>query len=116
MTEHPRNNERKNISEKYFLKGIGNPITRIVRDEVYKTDGEYFIIVKDVNNCKLVLDSNTTTHIRIKSLTNTLITPFIGRIDEEYDEILLSKGSCVEFLSVEGVWYIISSDGLKLGE
>ena len=48
--EHPRNTEKKRISEKYYLRGIGSPISRIVRDEVYKTDGEYFIVVKDVEN------------------------------------------------------------------
>ena len=38
----------------------------------------------------------------------------MGQIDEQYDEILIDKGSCVEFFRVDGNWYIISSDGLKL--
>jgi len=112
--EHPRNTEKKRISEKYYLKGIGNAISRIVRDDFYKTDGEYFIVVKDVENCRLQLDSNTTNHIRIKALSRILVSPLVGRIDEEYDEILMEIGSCVEFLHIEGTWYIVSSDGLKL--
>ena len=114
MNEHPRNTHRKEISENYYLRGIGSPISRIVRDETYKTDGEYFIVVKDVENCRLQLDSSTTNHIRIKALSRILISPLVGRIDEEYDEILLEIGSCVEFLHIEGTWYIVSSDGLKL--
>ena len=111
---HPRDTHRKNISEKYYLRGIGNPISRIVREDTYKTDGEYFIVVKDVENCRLQLDSNTTNHIRIKALSRILISPLVGRIDEEYDEIILEVGSWVEFLHIEGTWYIVSSDGLKL--
>jgi hypothetical protein len=61
-----------------------------------------------------VLDSTTTTYIKIKALTNVIIIPFIGKIDEEYDEILINKGACVEFYNVEGNWYILSSDGIKL--
>ena len=112
--EHPRNTEKKRISEKYYLRGIGNPISRIVRDEVYKTDGEFFLVIKDVENCRLVLDSSTTNHIRIKALTKVLISPLVGKIDEEYDEIFIDKGACVEFLQIENAWYIVSSDGLKL--
>ena len=112
--EHPRNTEKKRISEKYYLRGIGSPISRIVRDEVYKTDGEYFIVVKDVENCRLQLDSSTTNHIRVKAVSRILVSPLVGSIDEEYDEILMEIGSCVEFLHIEGTWYIVSSDGLKL--
>ena len=31
------------------------------------------------------------------------------------DELLLEKGACVQFKFVEGNWYIVSSDGLKMG-
>ena len=34
--------------------------------------------------------------------------------DEEYDELFIDKGACVEFRFCAGVWYIISSDGLKM--
>jgi hypothetical protein len=108
------NIKKKLISDKVFLQGVDNPINRIVNEEFYKTNGESFILFKDYPNCRLILDSTTTDHIRIKTLTKLLITPLIGKIDEEYDEIFLDKGACVEFLSLEGVWYIISSDGLKM--
>jgi hypothetical protein len=47
-------------------------------------------------------------------LTTVLIKPDVGLIDEEWDELLLEKGSCVHLSFVEDNWYIISSDGLKL--
>jgi hypothetical protein len=34
--------------------------------------------------------------------------------DEEWDEIALDKGSCVEFIFINQNWYILSSDGLKI--
>ena len=85
---HPRNTSKKNVSERYFLRSVGNPISRIIRDSIYKTDGEYFIVVKDIENSKLILDSTTTSHIRIKSMTKLLVSPLVGKIDESYDEIL----------------------------
>jgi hypothetical protein len=48
-----------------------------------------------------------------KALTNVLILTSAGKIDEEFDEILISKGACVEFVFSSGNWYIMSSDGLK---
>ena len=114
MIEHPRNTERKLVGEKIYLRGFNDPISRIIRDSVYKTDGEYFLVIKDIENCRLVLDSSTTNHIRIKALTKVLISPLIGKIDEEFDEIFIDRGACVEFLQIEGSWYIVSSDGLKL--
>jgi hypothetical protein len=47
-------------------------------------------------------------------MTKVLIIPDIGKIDEEYDELFIDKGACVEFRFCAGVWYIISSDGLKM--
>jgi len=47
-------------------------------------------------------------------LTTVLIKPDVGLIDEEWDELLLEKGACVHLSFVEGNWYIISSDGMKL--
>ena len=111
---HPRDTERKLVGDKIYLRGLGSPVSRIISNTVYKTDGEYFLVIKDVENCRLVLDSATTNHIRIKALTKVLISPLIGKIDEEYDEIFIDKGACVEFLQIEGSWYIVSSDGLKL--
>lgn len=88
--------------------------TVIVTDNFYSTNGEELIIVKDVNHSKIKLNSLTTENITIKSLTNLIIVPDTGRIDEDWDEISLSKGACVNFRFVSGSWYILSSDGLKM--
>jgi hypothetical protein len=34
-------------------------------------------------------------------------------IDEEYREINIEKGACVELYYAFGGWFIVSSDGLK---
>ena len=49
----------------------------------------------------------------IKALTTVLIKPDRNKIDEEYDEVEINKGACVEFFFMGGNWYILSSDGLK---
>ena len=88
--------------------------TVIVSDETYKTNGETLLIVRDVNQSKIKLDSTTTERIKIKTLTNCTIIPDMGRIDEDWDEIAVGRGACVELQNVHGVWYILSSDGLKM--
>jgi hypothetical protein len=84
----------------------------VVTNKVYKTDGEYVIVIKDVDFCELTLDENTTDHVVIKSLTHVLVKTD-KLIDGEYNEVELDKGSCVEFKYIGGEWYILSSDGLK---
>lgn len=88
--------------------------TVIISEELYKTNGENLIIVKDVNQSKIKLDSTTTDRIRIKTLTNCTIIPDLNRIDEDWDEISVNRGACVELQNVNGIWYILSSDGIKL--
>jgi len=88
--------------------------TVIVSDEIYKTNGENLLIIRDVAQSKVKLDSTTTDKIKIKSLTNCTIIPDIGRIDEDWDEISIGRGACVELQNVNGIWYILSSDGIKL--
>jgi hypothetical protein len=85
----------------------------LVSETDYNTNGEECIIVNKVSKSLIILDSRTTDHIVIKSMTLTTIKPDVGKIDEEYDEIVLDKFSCVEFRFVSGNWYILSSDGLK---
>jgi hypothetical protein len=82
-------------------------------DPFYDTNGENFLILRDIESCKIKLNSSTTDHITIKALTRVLIIPDINKIDEEYDEIMIDKGACVEFYFGFGSWYIVSSDGLK---
>ena len=89
-------------------------IKKVVTESNYKTKGEDLILVKNTDNCNLTLDSSNTDHIIIKALTNVTIIPSKGKIDEYYDEISVSKGACVEMVTIDGVWYIISSDGMKL--
>jgi hypothetical protein len=88
--------------------------TIVVSDSIYSTNGEILLLVKDVTQCKVKLDSTTTDKITIKSLTNCTIVPDMGRIDEDWDEIHIGRGACIELQNIQGVWYILSSDGLKL--
>jgi hypothetical protein len=108
---------RKKIGNKIFgsMSNLPNqPAIQTITIPEYRTNGEELILVKDVDYCKILLDQNTTEHIVIKTLTKVLILPMMGQIDEQYDEILIDRGACVEFFRVDGGWYILSSDGLKL--
>jgi hypothetical protein len=86
----------------------------IVSEKEYKTTGEYAIVIRGVDSCKLKLDSTSTDRVKIKAMTTVLIIPDINSIDEEWDEISLEKGACVEFVFINQNWYILSSDGLKI--
>ena len=88
--------------------------TVVISDGFYSTKGELLLIVKNVDHCKIKLDSTTTDKVKIKTLTNCVIIPDLGRIDEDWDEISIGRGACVELQHVNGVWYILSSDGLKM--
>lgn len=89
-------------------------IKKVVSEPTYTTKGEDLILVKDTDNCILTLDSSNTDHIIIKALTNVTIIPSNGKIDEYYDELSVNKGACVEMVTINDLWYIISSDGIKL--
>lgn len=84
----------------------------VVTNKTYVTDGEYVIVIKDVDYCELTLNENTTDHVVIKSLTHVLVKSD-KLIDDEFNEVELDKGSCVEFKYIGDNWYILSSDGLK---
>lgn len=90
-------------------------VYKIISNSFYTTNDETFLIVKNVDYSEVKLNSSVTTKITIKSLTSVLVKSDIGLIDEEWDELLLEKGACVQFQFVEGNWYIVSSDGLKMG-
>ena len=85
----------------------------LISEREYNTNGEECIIVKNVPNSTIILDSKTTDHIVVKSLTNVTIKPDVGKIDEEFDEVFADKYACIEFRFCTGNWYILSSDGLK---
>jgi len=84
----------------------------VVIDSTYKTGGESVVVVKEVEKCDLFLDQSTTDHIVVKALTNVIVRSSES-IDEEFNEVELTKGSCVEFRKIGDFWYILSSDGLK---
>jgi hypothetical protein len=108
---------RTKIGNKLFgaMSDLPNrPAIKTITIPEHRTNGEEFILVKNIDYCKIILDQNTTEHIVIKALTKVLIVPFMGQIDEQYDEILIDKGAAVEFFRVDGNWFILSSDGLKL--
>jgi hypothetical protein len=69
--------------------------------------------VRNVSESTIILDSKTTDHIVVKAMTKVTIKPNIGKIDEDYDEIVADKYACIEFRFCGGNWYILSSDGLK---
>ena len=86
----------------------------IVAEKNYTTNGEYSLIIRGVDSCDITLDSTTTDRIKIKAMTKVLVIPDMGKIDEEWDEIDLDKGACIELVCVNRNWYILSSDGLKI--
>lgn len=84
----------------------------VVTNQSYRTSGEYVIVIKDVDSCELFLDNTTTDHVVVKCMTHVIVKS-INLIDEEFNEVELDKGSCVEFKFIGDYWYILSSDGLK---
>ena len=89
-------------------------VHKIISNSSYTTGEEVLLIVKDVEYSEVILNSSVNQKITIKSLTSVLIKSDVGSIDGEWDELLLEKGACVQFQFVEGNWYILSSDGLKM--
>ena len=85
----------------------------VVSETEYLTSGESCILVRGVTQSTIILNSRSTDHIVVKSMTRLTIKPDIGKIDEDYDEIVADKYACIEFRFIGGNWYILSSDGLK---
>ena len=86
----------------------------IVSEPNYTSNGEKLIVAKNVDETVIILDSTKNQKITVKVLTNVTIKPDMNKIDEEWDELQLDWGACVQFQFVEGNWYILSSDGLKM--
>lgn len=97
-----------------YINGTSQVVSEItvITDNEYTTNGELVILAKDTPECTITLDHNTTNYLTIKSLTNTLIKSE-KNIDDEYTEIFLNRGACVELRFIIDGWYIMSSDGLK---
>ena len=112
-------NEKKKIGDvtktlRYGQQTQSNKVKTIVNTPTYTTNGEYLLIVKDVDKCEITLDGATTESIKIKVLTKTTIIPMNSLIDEQYEEVEIDNGACIELEYYLGGWYIISSDGMKL--
>ena len=105
----------KTIPSRRIINGMQITTSEIsvVSELDYRTNGESCVIVTGIPFSVVVLDSRTTDHVVIKSMTQLTIRPDMGKIDEDYDEIVMDKYACVEFRFVGGTWYILSSDGLK---
>lgn len=85
----------------------------VVSEKEYRTNGEDCIIVKGMPETTIILDSKKNDHVVIKGMNKVTIIPDFNKIDEDYDELVMDKGACVEFRCCLNTWYIISSDGLK---
>ena len=85
----------------------------LVSEPTYTVQGEACIVVRGISDSVLTLNSKTSDHVVVKSMTKLLVVPDVGLVDEEFDEVELDRFACVEFRFVRGNWYILSSDGLK---
>jgi len=85
----------------------------LVSEPTYTVSGEACVVVRGVENAQLTLNSKTSDHVVVKSMTRLLVVPDVGLIDEEFDEVELDRFARVEFRFVRNNWYILSSDGLK---
>jgi len=84
----------------------------IVTEESYETQGEKYVLVKEVEFCNLKLNEEKNSYVVIKSMTNLNVYSDL-QIDEEFDVVEMQRGACVEFKKIGDYWYILSSDGLK---
>jgi hypothetical protein len=105
----------KTIPSRKIIGGVAIETSEIsvVSEREYTTTGESCVVVRGVSESLVTLDSKTTDHVVVKSMTRLTIKPDIGKIDEDYDEIVADRYACIEFRFVGGNWYILSSDGLK---
>ena len=71
--------DRKKVGEVTKTIRYGqNPSTKIkkiISLPEYTTNGEYLLVVKDVELSTIILDGYTTESIKIKVLTKTIIKP-----------------------------------------
>jgi len=100
----------RNVYQPHFLLKE----KKIITIPEYSTSGEYLLIVKDVPACTINLIWETTESIKIKALTKVTIVAKNSSIDGRYSDMEIENGACVEFEYLEGVWYIVASDGIKM--
>lgn len=113
----PRKNVVKYQTQHYVEPKViiqkPHELHKIISETEYTVSDETLLIVKDVDQCEILLNSQVNHKIYIKSLTNVIVKADVGSIDDDWDELLLEKGASVLFQFVEGNWYILSSDGMK---
>jgi len=123
MINRVNTTERKNVV-RYQTQTVVEPkivietikdISKVITTPTFTTGEETILIVKNIDECYITLNSQKSSRVVVKSLTTVIVKSDVGKIDEDWDELLLEKGACVQFQFVEGHWYITSSDGLKLG-
>lgn len=100
------------VEPKVIIETIKD-ISKVVTSPTFTTGEETILIIKNVDECQITLNSQKSNRVVVKSLTTVIVKSDVGQIDEDWDELLLEKGACVQFQFVEGNWYITSSDGLK---
>lgn len=100
------------VEPKVIIETIKD-ISKVVTSPTFTTGEETILIIKNVDECQITLNSQKSERVVVKSLTTVIVKSDVGQIDEDWDELLLEKGACVQFQFVEGNWYITSSDGLK---
>jgi hypothetical protein len=105
----------RTIPSKRIINGHAIQTSEVstVSESLYRTNGEACVIVRGVEETVVTLDSTTTDHVVVKAMNYLTVLPDVGKIDEEYDELVMDKFACVEFRFVNKNWYILSSDGLK---
>lgn len=105
----------RSIPTKKIIHGnvVETTSVAIVSETYYETNGEDCIIVRGVPHAVVKLNSKTTDHVTIKSMTSVELKTDTGLIDEEYEAIMMDRLVTIEFRFAGGNWYILSSDGLK---
>lgn len=78
----------------------------------FYTTGEKYILTKGTSTVNIILNENTSKILTIKAMTKTKIKSKL-KIEEEYDEIELLRGSSIKLILIDNFWYIVASDGLK---
>jgi hypothetical protein len=92
---------------------LNTPSNKVIQTEEYTVSDEDFLLIKNVEHSTVFLNKNSTNHIVIKSLTDTTIKFTDSKVDEEFDELTIGKGACVELYRFNDNWYVMSSDGVK---
>ena len=88
-------------------------ITKTISND-YISNGEYLIV--STSDCYVTLNSNKNIKIKLKAIDGVMtIIPDNGFMDNRWETIELTKGSCVEcvFIKELDYWVVVSSDGVK---